>query len=221
MGANPFDARYQFANDNYPIGISYDNKSSDSSVNLPGYTKNSFYCWASADPRVSALSGVPIAQTRIRIILEDKIVYSNITNIIGLTTVEKGNIPAFSVEIARKYLVSSDADPNNPNSYLNLTNEEIAKVILHEIGHALGLGHSPDARDLMYYQINATQGQGYEHYLTFGDAMALWTTLNARGILWVQGRAPFTDASSQQTTQADSAALDTRSGDIVCIYRKQ
>ncbi|HEX2948761.1 MAG TPA: hypothetical protein VHV83_04210, partial [Armatimonadota bacterium] len=46
MGANPFDARYQFTNDNYPIGISYDNKSSDSSVNLPGYTKNSFYCWA-------------------------------------------------------------------------------------------------------------------------------------------------------------------------------
>ena len=43
----------------------------------------------------------------------------------------------------------------------NWTKDEMRAIILHEMGHALGLGHSDSAKDLMFWQIKDKKHQVY------------------------------------------------------------
>ncbi len=45
-----------------------------------------------------------------------------------------------------------------PNSNKNVSNEDVYKVVLHELGHAIGIiGHSPNSTDVMYASSNVSK----------------------------------------------------------------
>ena len=51
----------------------------------------------------------------------------------------------------------------NQNLFHSFTKNEKKKIILHELGHVIGLSHTNNTRDIMYYQINS--GQQIDSYV--------------------------------------------------------
>jgi hypothetical protein len=213
-GSPPFNADDQFSSSSYPVPISYEEDVAEpSGFDLVTATENSVTAWAAADPRVCVVSGVADASARIHVVLESTISYGSETNIIGLTTVE-GNVPNFKVEIATEY---SESGGN-----IQMSANDLEKTLTHELGHTLGLGHSPDMQDLMYYQANSMQGSTYQTYLTFGDAMTVWSTLNNRHVNWLTGQPVVSHPSQVVPPVIKARALPNTPprGQVVCVYRK-
>lgn len=216
-GTQPFPASWQFTNTYYPLPVSTRVLATTAPIiDLATEGDNAVRCWHAADPRICILGGAGTAAARIHLLLEDDItLYGQVSNVIGLTSVEPDNPPAFRVEIATRYNANSDL--TLPPHYEMLTADELKKTIVHELGHAFGLGHSPDPRDVMYFQASQTaQGTSYATFLTYGDAMTLWTTLNARQINWQQF--PAVSAAPAAAPSATARNLSPR-GPVVDIYR--
>lgn len=214
----PFDVSSQFASGVYPVPVSYQTDvTPPSGFILSQESERSFQLWFQADPRVSVMSGTLPASARIRIHLVNGISYGSTNNIIGLTK-----------------MVGSSADPRyevyvtitDPLTQTPMSNIELAKTLTHELGHAFGLGHSPDTHDLMYFQSNGNQGLTPKTFLTYGDAMAVYSTLSNRRVDWIASRpcivappAPFAAPDTAPATNAIARVADT-GGTVVCVYTK-
>ncbi|OPZ87893.1 MAG: hypothetical protein BWY76_00243 [bacterium ADurb.Bin429] len=205
----PFSPSLQFANAHYPVPVNVTVEAAGpAGFDLAVENEQAIRLWYQADPRVTVVSNVPNGNERIKVKLVPSISYSGLNNILGLTKLlGTASNPYFEVLIAA----------NDPITHAPLSAVELQKTLAHELGHAFGLGHSPTQFDLMYFRANEFQGSIPRHFLTFGDAMAVWSTLNNRAINYVQRDAvtPWAGAALEKSR----AALGE--GVVVCVYTKE
>jgi len=209
----PFSVVYQFADQHYPIGVSYQSVTDPpEGFVLSAESELVMMAWAQADPRVCAISGVAPGAARIKVSLVESISYGGANNIIGLTkAVPNASGPCFEVAI-----VTRDPYTGGEMSFM-----EMERTLTHEIGHALGLGHTPDLRDVMYYQSNSAQGVTPRTYLTYGDARAIWSTLTARLVHWHPERPPITQGAAGMlalTRNQRHLTVTDEGGVVICVY---
>lgn len=206
-------AQYQMSSDLYPVPVSYETISiPPGGFNLKTEGERAVTALAEADRRVNIISGVAPANARIKTSLVESISYNNQDNIIGLTQVTLVNgTPYYDVSVVT-------VDPANG---LPMPYYEIQRTLTHEYGHAFGLGHAPDERDLMYYRSNSEQGGTPDTFLTYGDATALWTTLCERLVNWYPERDTIDQAGApvirRDATFRHKHVTD-EDGTIVCVY---
>lgn len=76
---------------------------------------------------------------------------SNIENAIGVTYPKIRQI-CYNGK-CKKYMAYATIEiaSNVPNGTL-MKNDSVSRVMIHEVGHAIGLGHSSDTMSIMYYQ---------------------------------------------------------------------
>ena len=209
----PFTSNYLFADGHYPAGFSYQTVTDPpSGFVLSTECENSITLWAQADPRVCMISGVTPTTARVKVSLTESISYGGVSNIIGLTkAVPNANGPCFEVSVAT-------IDPYDSQM---MSMMEIQRTLTHELGHVLGLGHTPDIRDVMYYQSNGAQGFTPARFLTFGDARAIWSTLTARLVNWHPERPTVTPGGAGMVLLDRSqrhAYITDEGGVVICVY---
>lgn len=206
----PFPVNSQFADGSYPVPVNYATESAGpAGFNLATESEHAIQLWNQADPRVAIVSGVPNNTEHVKVRLVKSISYQNMNNILGLTMLlSGGGNPYYDIQVAAE----------DPITHAPLPAVDLEKTITHELGHAFGLGHSPINFDLMYYRSNEFQGQIPRYFLTFGDAMAIWTTLNNRRINFTNR--PAVTYPAQNFSAQGTRAIPEGPGTVVCVYTK-
>jgi hypothetical protein len=206
-GTAPFSFDAQLASGHYPVPMAYLAEApGPAGFDVKTESEVALRLWNQADPRIAIVSGVAGGHEMVIVDLVESITYNGINNILGLTEMYGG--PYFRVRIAVIDPITHEPMPAN----------ELQKTLAHELGHVFGLGHAPDPRDLMHYRANALQGQIPRYFVTYGDAMAVWSTLNYRRVNYVprdavtQALQAFTEPTAESTRGA---------GTVVCVYTKE
>lgn len=216
VSSPPFAPQFEMTDNQFPVPVSYQTLATPpTNFDLQLQSEQDFTMWWQADHRVAIISGVPMTSARIKVELVQSISYGSINNIIGLTTASLNNGAQYEVRVATD---DPTTTPPTPMSF-----SDVQKTLAHELGHTLGMGHSPDYHDLMYYQSNAMQGDRPSRFLTYGDASTIWTTFTNRFINWFSSRPAITPAGSgfSAPSRRANVRVTAQDGTVICVYRKE
>ena len=135
------------------------------------YVDYAFKIWESTDSRIKFDYTSTISGADITISFENNLMEKYDENYLGLTDYKldrKNRIIQSSVEIG---LLKYDDDM--------ISDGEIKTTIIHEIGHALGLGHSDNEVDIMYPYIDPKSSDKMNYLeLSKGDIEAIQSVVN-------------------------------------------
>lgn len=120
---------------------------------LSGLMKDAFIHWTKITNEkiiFKFVSNPEKAQINVRFV-KDASKSSNMEHALGVTYPKY--IRTCRGNVCKTFLYHADIDiaNNAPNGAL-LRNDSVYKIMLHEIGHAIGLGHSNDYLSIMYFQ---------------------------------------------------------------------
>ncbi|MDP4115077.1 MAG: matrixin family metalloprotease [Bacteroidota bacterium] len=135
------------------------------------YINYAFNSWEKADNRISFKLSEDEKDAQIVIWFENNLMDKYDEEYLGLTNYETGrkkSIKKAVVEVGvHKY--------NN----IKVNDGEIKTTIIHELGHALGLGHSDNAIDIMFPYIDSNVNSDMEYKeLSSADKAAIKSTMN-------------------------------------------
>ena len=157
---------------NFPLKI-YVKESSSQYYKLvyKDYVKYAMDVWRKADDRIQYKVVESIDDADIAVIFEENLGDKYEENYLGLTDYDTNKNKQIEFSKIQISLIK--------NGNEEISAGEIKATIIHEIGHAFGLGHSENENDLMYPYIspNHTADMTYDE-LSNGDKLAIKDVIN-------------------------------------------
>jgi predicted Zn-dependent protease len=158
--------------DDFPLRVFVRESSSDKFNKIyKDYIDYGFKVWQQADSRIKYLFVTSSDRADIIIIFEENLMNKYEENFLGLTDYELGPDRQIEVSTVEISLLKYNDE--------KLSDGEIKATIIHEIGHALGLGHSNNSSDLMYPYIDPESSSDMNYNeLSSGDTEAIRSVID-------------------------------------------
>jgi len=169
-----WNGKYWDYND-YPLKV-YVKKSSSRNFRdrYTTYIDYAFKIWNAADEKIKFIYSKSTSDADIIFTFEDNLMEKYDENYLGLTDYELGK----NNRIIRSFIEISLLKFDDRK----ISDGEIKSTIIHELGHALGLGHSNNYVDLMYPYISEDSDNKLSYIeLSTGDIEAIRSVVNLGG----------------------------------------
>ncbi len=135
------------------------------------YVDYAFKVWEASDERIKFVHTKSSSNADIIITFETNLMEKYNENYLGLTDYELGNNNNITRSFVEISLLKFDDK--------KISDGEIKSTIIHELGHALGLGHSKNYADLMYPYISEDSSDKLNFVeLSTGDMEAIRSAVN-------------------------------------------
>lgn len=135
------------------------------------YIQYAFSVWEKADSRISIVFVSTSDSGDIIIKFVNNLMKKYDENYLGLTETDYNKLKSITKAYVQLSLLKFDS--------IRIADGEMKATIIHEIGHALGLGHSENDKDIMYPYIDPDWDKNLDYNdLSSGDYLAIRSLIN-------------------------------------------